>query len=62
MARRGIPPLRKWQVRYWFHKQVVFTVTVDAVNKDFAKFNASRVTPFSVYQIMTKLTVSLVRS
>lgn len=40
---RNIPPCRPWRVRYWQDDKIILEVRVNAVNADFAKYNASRI-------------------
>lgn len=41
MARRGIPPVRRWIVNYWRNGRVFHTVKVETINKRFAGWLAN---------------------
>lgn len=62
MARRGIPPLRPWRVKLWDALGIVTHATiVDAINRDFAYYNALQKLGRMPFYNADRVTISPVR-
>ena len=62
--RKNIPPVRHWRVRYWMDKTMLAEVTVETINKRFAKWCARDhvlATKPERWMAANRVTVSLVQ-
>lgn len=61
---RGIPPVRRWRVRYWLNDTLLAEIVVETINKEFARWMAGermRGTHLDRWLATNRVTVSLVR-